>query len=65
MKKTEIRNSLVAPTRAFWHKCAKKPKVRSQNSKFVDKKRRAARLRRYDMNGIFQMQEGKNWFLPK
>ncbi len=22
-------------------------------------------LRRYDMNGIFQMQGGKNWFLPK
>jgi hypothetical protein len=21
--------------------------------------------RRYDMNGIFQMQGGKNWFLPK
>ncbi len=22
-------------------------------------------LRRYDMNGIFQMQGGKNWILPK
>jgi hypothetical protein len=36
----------------------------SQPSK-DDVSRPPAGLRRYDMNGIFQMQGGKNWFLPK
>jgi hypothetical protein len=65
-------------TNVFFSNCVEEEKRKNEASFFFGKKAKKNEYNRsstiedlplllswYDMNGIFQMQGGKNWFLPK